>query len=93
MSVARDVVAVAVGVIFMMTKFLEAVFGCSHHYGFPITVRSGTRRSSAASLTGTYVVCVDCGKEAPYDWNEMRVVASPSQYRHYAQSSAAKEAA
>ncbi len=25
-------------------------------------------------MTGTYVVCLDCGKEFPYDWQEMRVV-------------------
>ena len=51
------------------------------------------RRNHAASLTGTYVVCLDCGKEMPYDWSQMRVIDSPSQQRHYAQSLAAKEAA
>lgn len=24
--------------------------------------------------TGTYVVCLDCGKEFAYDWNQMRVL-------------------
>jgi DNA-directed RNA polymerase subunit N (RpoN/RPB10) len=23
-------------------------------------------------LTGTYVACLDCGKEFAYDWNEMK---------------------
>jgi hypothetical protein len=77
----------------MVGRILQAVFGCSHQYGFPITVRAGKRRNVAASLTGTYVVCLDCGKEMPYDWSEMRVIDSPSQLRHYAQSLAAKEAA
>jgi hypothetical protein len=36
------------------------------------------RRSPAAAVTGTYVVCLDCGKEFPYSWQEMKVVsASP----------------
>ncbi len=59
----------------MVAKLLDAFFGCWHtHYSFPLTVRPGVRRNRAASLTGTYVVCLDCGKELPYDWQEMRVV-------------------
>jgi hypothetical protein len=78
----------------MITKLFDAFFGCWHnHYSFPITVRRGSRRSAAASLTGTYVVCLDCGKEAPYDWKEMKVISSPSEQRHYAQSLATKQAA
>jgi predicted transcriptional regulator len=34
----------------------------------------GKRRSAAASVTGTYVVCLDCGKEFPYDWKSMKMV-------------------
>jgi len=55
--------------------FLNALFGCNHKkLSFPITVRGARRRTPAASLTGTYVVCLDCGQEFPYDWNEMKVV-------------------
>jgi hypothetical protein len=56
------------------------VFGCSHkRCSFPITVRGKLRRSLAASVTGTYVVCLDCGQEFPYDWNQMKMVdAQPS---------------
>lgn len=55
--------------------FLNVFFGCQHKkLGFPITVRGARRRTPAASLTGTYVVCLDCGHEFPYDWNEMKVV-------------------
>jgi len=25
--------------------------------------------------TGTYVVCLDCGKELSYDWTEMKVLS------------------
>jgi hypothetical protein len=76
----------------MLGRLFDAVFGCWHgHYSFPITVRSGSRRSQAASLTGTYVVCLDCGKELPYDWKEMRVIATRSEQRHYLRSLATKE--
>lgn len=56
-------------------SFYDLVFGCSHQrYSFPITVRGTRRRTEAASVTGTYVVCLDCGKEFPYDWNEMKLI-------------------
>lgn len=83
-----------VGVSFMLGKLFDAVFGCvHHHYSFPITVRPGQRRNKAALLTGTYVVCLDCGWEMPYDWNEMRVISSPSERRQYLRALATKEAA
>ncbi len=63
--------------------FLDLMFGCPHkRFSFPITVRGAKRRSSeAASLTGTYVVCLECGHEFPYDWNEMKVVRDSSPAR------------
>jgi len=58
-------------------RLFDMVFGCSHkRCSFPITVRGKQRRSPAASLTGTYVVCLDCGHEFAYDWNEMKMVDS-----------------
>jgi hypothetical protein len=55
----------------------DLLFGCSHkHCTFPITVRGKLRRSEAASVTGTYVTCLECGKEFPYDWQAMKVVRS-----------------
>ena len=87
----------------MMAKLVDAFFGCWHHrYSFPITIRPGSRPSSqlsmsrpspAALLTGTYVVCLDCGKELPYDWTEMKVIGPPSEERHYAQELASRQAA
>jgi hypothetical protein len=82
----------------MIAKIVDAFFGCWHQrYSFPITIRarsrSGSRRSTAASLTGMYVVCMDCGKELPYDWKEMKVIGSPSEARHYAQELATRQAA
>ena len=58
----------------------DLVFGCSHkRLTFPITVRGKLRRSEAASVTGTYVVCLECGKEFPYDWHEMKMVRTAPQ--------------
>lgn len=60
-------------------SFFELVFGCSHkRCSFPMTTRGAKRRTPAASLTGTYVVCLDCGKEFPYDWKAMKVVRTKS---------------
>jgi len=79
----------------MVGKLFDAFFGCWHgNYSFPISTRSGKRRSSAAaSLTGTYVVCLDCGKEMPYDWQDMKVIGTQSDQRQYAQSLATRHAA
>ena len=58
----------------MFSRILDVLFGCSHgHISFPITIKKGTR-SRAAFPTGTYVVCLTCGKEMPYDWKQMKVV-------------------
>ncbi|HKW76630.1 MAG TPA: hypothetical protein VJN64_13960 [Terriglobales bacterium] len=58
-----------------MANLLDILFGCTHkRFSFPMTRRPGQRHSHAASLTGTYVACLDCGKEFPYDWQEMKVV-------------------
>jgi len=57
-------------------SLVEFFFGCWHkRYSFPMTAR-GSHRSPAAAVTGTYVVCLDCGKEFPYDWKEMKVLNS-----------------
>jgi hypothetical protein len=64
---------------------LDALFGCWHkRKSFPITSKRGQHRSTAAGQTGTYVVCLDCGKEFAYDWQEMRIrKARPQQiYSH-----------
>jgi predicted transcriptional regulator len=76
----------------MVSRILDALFGCGHkHYTFPMTIKKG-RRSAAASVTGTYVVCLDCGKEFPYDWKQMRIV-NPHGERVGVPSLATKEAA
>lgn len=59
----------------MISGLVDMLFGCWHsNYSFPITSKPGVRRSQAAKATGTYVVCLDCGKEFAYDWQRMRVL-------------------
>lgn len=56
----------------MLNLLLDTFFGCSHrNTGFPITPLSKGLRKRF----DTYVVCLDCGKELPYSWEEMRVVS------------------
>ncbi len=62
-------------------SLMEFVFGCSHkRQSFPFTARGAQRRSAAASVTGTYVVCLDCGKEFPYDWQTMQTIRTKSKH-------------
>lgn len=75
----------------MFSRILDALFGCGHRrYTFPMTIKKA-RRSPAAGITGTYVVCLDCGKEFTYDWKQMRIV-NPHGERVAVTSLATKEA-
>jgi hypothetical protein len=76
----------------MLGKVLDVMFGCRHaRYSFPITVRAGTRRAMGPGRNRTYVVCLDCGREFGYDWQEMRI-AEPKA-KEAARSLVTKEAA
>jgi hypothetical protein len=78
----------------VISKLLDVFFGCRHsHYSFPVTLRGAARRPQAGALTGTYVACLDCGKEFPYDWQEMKVITSPSERQAYVASLATRHAA
>jgi hypothetical protein len=62
----------------MFQNMIDYLFGCAHkNYSFPITAKRGKQRSEAADVTGTYIVCLDCGREFPYDWRAMKVVEIP----------------
>lgn len=64
----------------MLTGVFDVLFGCSHkRLSFPRTANSRERRSGAASITGTYIVCLDCGREFAYDWANMKIVTSHDQ--------------
>jgi hypothetical protein len=75
--------------LFMLTKLMDAMFGCRHaRYSFPITVRAGSRRHPAAQRTGTYVACLDCGREFRYDWQEMKIIGSQAVGSHSKETAA-----
>jgi hypothetical protein len=60
----------------MFNSFINVLFGCAHrNTTFPLTPnrKSAVFSAPTAARHGTYVVCLDCGKEFGYDWNEMRV--------------------
>ena len=62
----------------MFGEVLDMLFGCWHkNYSFPITAKKGSApQNEAARVTGTYVVCLDCGREFPYDWSRMKVITA-----------------
>jgi hypothetical protein len=58
----------------MLNSLLNAMFGCSHkRTTFPITPSRRSQLSSDVTRKGTYVACLDCGKEFDYNWKEMRM--------------------
>ena len=66
-----------------MLEFIVSLFGCAHsRCTFPMTstklVYSHPDREASAK---TYVVCLECGKEFTYDWDEMKVVGSIKEIR------------
>ena len=65
-------------------NIFDALFGCWHkRISFPQTSKPGQRRCEAATHTGTYVVCLDCGTEFAYDWKKMRIL-SPNEKQSFA---------
>jgi hypothetical protein len=73
----------------MLHSLINAFFGCSHrNTTFPQTPM---RKSSGYPATGlprhgTYVTCLDCGKELAYNWEEMRVGKPVSERRPAAEA-------
>lgn len=77
----------------MIAKLIDSLFGCRHsRYSFPVTIRGKGRRPQAGALTGTYVACLDCGREFPYDWQQMKVITSQAERREYVASLATRQA-
>ncbi len=50
-----------------MKWFWFLFFGCAHkRTTWPITPRRGEK----GERDGTYICCLDCGAEIPYDWKK-----------------------
>ena len=56
----------------MFQSIMNTLFSCSHpRTTFPLTpVRRGAATGGGSR---TYVVCLDCGREFDYNWQDMRV--------------------
>jgi len=77
----------------VLAELIDLLFGCRHsRYSFPVTIRGRARRPQASALTGTYVACLDCGREFPYDWQQMKVITSQAERREYVASLATRQA-
>jgi Fe2+ or Zn2+ uptake regulation protein len=63
----------------MFTTLFNFFFGCTHrNTTFPFSARSnGAVRNHHNHAA--YVVCLDCGKEFPYSWEEMRILPEPKE--------------
>jgi hypothetical protein len=60
----------------MLQSLLDSLFGCSHrNTTFPLTIprKNSGFQTPGAARSGTYVTCLDCGKELDYNWEEMRI--------------------
>jgi RNase P subunit RPR2 len=66
-----------------MLRFIASLFGCAHsRCTFPITATKRCHYRSEGKSATTYVVCLECGKEFPYDWEQMKVVGSAKGIHH-----------
>ena len=55
----------------MLNALIGSFFGCSHkRTTFPMTPG---RSTAGQGRNGTYVACLDCGKEFSYDWKTMQL--------------------
>jgi hypothetical protein len=52
----------------LLVRVLDAFFGCRHRLSRPITIVCGKPPEKR-----TYVVCLECGREFPYDLATMKV--------------------
>ena len=73
----------------MLQTLMNTFFGCAHRRTtFPMTPMRKNGGFPAGTLVRneTYVVCLDCGKELSYDWDEMRVAKRTPDRRRAAEA-------
>jgi hypothetical protein len=59
----------------MISSFVDVLFGCAHkRLTFPMTTKRARNQSNV--VNETYVACLRCGREFPYDWHRMKVVGT-----------------
>ncbi|HWB86973.1 MAG TPA: hypothetical protein VG675_22715 [Bryobacteraceae bacterium] len=53
----------------MIDSFLESIRCAHRRTTFPITLAAAGKESTGGSAAKkTYIVCLNCGKEIPYNW-------------------------
>jgi hypothetical protein len=78
----------------MFKTLLHGWYGCPHtRCTFPITLRNGSQGCASSSPPRTYFVCLECGKEFPYDWREMKLLKRFPKQKDQAQEFAIKRLA
>ena len=66
----------------MLQLLFDALFGCAHSKpSQAFTPRQTKSVFVTAGQVGTYVVCLECGRELPYDWQKMRVAGKAAPQR------------
>jgi hypothetical protein len=57
-----------------LAGIVDLLFGCSHRKTtFP---RSHPPGEEGGTESATYVACLQCGRQVPYDWTTMRAASS-----------------
>ena len=63
----------------MIKSLVNIFFGCAHgRTTFPLTPSRNSKTPDRAGR-GAYIVCLDCGKEFDYNWQEM-CIGKPSRH-------------
>jgi len=58
----------------MIDSLVKTFLSCSHRkLAFPITVKYDPHVPGSRYGRRTYVICLDCGTELPYSWDQMRI--------------------
>ncbi len=59
----------------MIDSPFHLLFFCAHRKTtFPLTIRRDTPvQTLVPGPRGTYVVCLECGKQFPYNWETLRI--------------------
>jgi hypothetical protein len=74
----------------MINSLLGSIFGCAHNRTtFPLTPSRKSKFPEGARR-GTYIVCLDCGKEFDYNWKEMRIGSPVEMLSIHAEQPAAR---
>ena len=59
--------------------WINKIFGCGHKK--ISQVWSVPPTNNMAKFSKFYVVCLDCGREFPYDWEKMKIIYRPNKTR------------